>query len=76
MSNNLTPGTRVEIRVAADHSLHLCQWWPEGVVTGTVEKVFKNGNVAVAVERIRNLSADGLKTLHFKATELHAAGAA
>jgi hypothetical protein len=40
------------------------QWIPAGPLTGTVQKVFKNGKVAVAIDQIRNGSADGLHTLN------------
>jgi hypothetical protein len=40
------------------------QWIPVGPLTGTVQKVFKNGKVAVAIDQIRNGSADGLHTLN------------
>ena len=32
---------------------------------GTVQKVFRNGKVAVAIDQIRNRSADGCATIHF-----------
>lgn len=73
MSNahqNLTPGTQVEIVLPADHPTLTAAWWPTDTVTGTVEKVYKNGKVAVAVDRVHNQSADRLKTLHFLASEL------
>jgi hypothetical protein len=39
-------------------------------VTGTVQKIFKNGNVAVAIHQIRNFSEDGLHTMHFPISEV------
>lgn len=66
--SELQVGERVEFRIPDDHALHTTQWWPKtGPVTGTVQKVYKNGNVAVAVDQLRNLSADGLYTLHISA---------
>lgn len=40
--------------------------YPENL-TGIVQKVFKNGQVAIAVDQLRNNSEDGRRTLHFKA---------
>ena len=61
------PGAKVRINVPEDDSLRQTKWYPKGEVTGTVQKVFKNGKVAVAVDQLRNVqdSGDGLRTLHF-----------
>lgn len=65
----LEAGQKVQIVIADDSPLHGCVWWPKGEITGTVQKIFKNGKVAVAVHQIRNeaksKTADGYKTLHF-----------
>jgi hypothetical protein len=87
-TQNLTPGTKVRIIVSANSPFLACAWWPTTAerdgrfgsvwvrrateVTGTVQKVYKNGSAAVAVDQIRNASEDGLKTLSFKVTELEA----
>ena len=39
-------------------------------MTGTVQKVFKNGQVAVAADYYRNTSEDGRKTVHASAAWL------
>jgi hypothetical protein len=39
--------------------------YPE-FLTGKVEKVFKNGNVAIAVDQLHNRSEDGKRTIHFR----------
>jgi len=41
-----------------------CSWWHDGA-TGTVQRIFRNGKVAVALHDIRNQSADGRLTQHF-----------
>lgn len=38
--------------------------WPNNPTTATVERVFKNGTVAVALDHVRNFSDDGRKTVH------------
>lgn len=57
-------GDRVTVRVPATAPLAAVAWWPKGEVTGTVQKLFKNGKVAVAIDQIRNRSADGCHTMH------------
>lgn len=85
-TQNLTPGTKVRIVVSENSPFLACAWWPTTAerdgrfgsvwvrrsdeVTGTVQKVFKNGSANVAVDQIRNGSDDGLKTLSFKVVEL------
>jgi hypothetical protein len=67
-------GTRVEVRLPDDSDLYECRWWPRrGVrITGTVQKVFRNGKVAVAVDQLRNRSEDGCGTMHFLRDRLYA----
>jgi hypothetical protein len=43
---------------------HLRQY--PSMLTGTVQKVFKNGKVAVAVDQLPNRGGDGKKTIHFE----------
>jgi len=64
---NVEVGQKVEIIVPDGHVLYSTAWWPKkGVrVTGTVQKLFKNGKVAVAVDQLRNRSEDGKHTCHF-----------
>lgn len=70
-TQDLTPGTKVEIYIDTDSPLYACTWWPaEGTVTGTVKKVHKNGKVAVAVDQLHNWSDDRRRILHFQASEL------
>lgn len=40
-------------------------------LSGTVQKLFKNGNVAVAVHQLPNGSEDGCRTIHFKQDTMH-----
>ena len=65
-------GSRVEIRVSDDSGFKKCVWWPKGVITGTVQSLYKNGNASVAVHQIKNIrdGGDGLRTLNFKQCEL------
>jgi hypothetical protein len=64
-THELQIGERVRIEIPADSSLYQTKWWPKkGPVTGTVQKIFKNGTVAVAIDQIRNFSADGKHTMH------------
>lgn len=46
------------------------QWIPVGTLTGTVQKLFKNGKIAVAVDQIGNQSEDGKHTMHFSRARL------
>ena len=65
----LTPGTRV--RITPNDDLLDTAWWPKsGDVTGTVERVFKNGKVAVAVDQLGNRSDDHKRTIHFGPADL------
>lgn len=69
--NSLAVGDTVRIAIPADHDLMTTQWWPKtGATTGTVQKLFKNGQIAVAVHQLRNRSADGFRTLQFSAESL------
>jgi ABC-type cobalt transport system substrate-binding protein len=67
----MEPGTRVTITLPAKSPFLKCIWFPKsGEVTGTVQKCFKNGLVAVAVDQIGNASTDGRRTLHFSRDHL------
>jgi hypothetical protein len=61
----LTIGQTVTITAPEGAALYTTTWWPKmgTKVTGTVQKVFKNGNVAVAVDQLPNRSADMRKTM-------------
>lgn len=60
-------GFKVIITVPEGHSLRRTAWWPKsGIATGTVERLFKNGKVAVAVDQVGNFSADRKWTGHFE----------
>jgi hypothetical protein len=65
--NTLAIGDKVEIVLADDAALYQTQWWPKKgtKVTGTIQKFYKNGKVAVAVHQLKNQSEDGCHTLHF-----------
>ena len=69
--NNLTVGMKVEIRLPEGHPLYTTQWWPKAgkKVTGTVQKLFKNGKVAVAVDQLYNKSEDHKHTINFSTVE-------
>lgn len=73
--NSIQVGDKVRVVDADRGGFSRCQWWPEGQVTGNVQKVFKNGKVAVAVHQLRNVSdsGDGLTTLHFRLSDLEIA---
>lgn len=68
----MNSGDKVRIVLAADADLLRTAWWPKGETTGTIQKVFKNGKVAVAVHQLRNVwdGGDGLRTLHFRRENL------
>ena len=69
--NEIHTGDRVAITVPAEHPLMTTKWWPvHAEHTGTVTKVFKNGRAAVAVDQLRNRSADGCHTLHIELEHL------
>ncbi len=58
-------GQTVKIETSPD--LARCRWWPKsGDITGTVQKVYKNGKVMVAVHQLRNRSEDGCHSLNFQ----------
>jgi len=60
--------TRVKIVAPPDAYIWTTKWWPQrGDVTGTVQKTFKNGKVAVAIDQLRNRSDDGRKTMNLPA---------
>jgi hypothetical protein len=66
--NTLAVGANVKIMLPPDSPFLQTKWWPKaGEVTGTVQKVFKNGRVAVAVHQIANSSGDGCYTAHIEA---------
>ena len=64
----MNPGDKVQITDKS--AFDTCMWWPAGIVTGTVQKVFKNGFVAVAVHQLPLAGGDGLRTLHIKRHQL------
>jgi hypothetical protein len=67
----LKVGERVAIVIPEASILYNTAWWPKtGPVTGTVQKVFKNGKVAVAVDQLHNWGGDGLRTMHFQADDI------
>ncbi len=69
----MNAGDKVKIVLPADADLFKTVWWPkDGNTTGIVQKVFKNGKVAVAVDQLPNRSRDGRATMHFDANELFA----
>jgi hypothetical protein len=61
-------GQKVEIKNALPQPWFKKEY-PE-FLTGKVEKVFKNGNVAVAVDQLQNRSEDGKRTIHFPSSLL------
>jgi hypothetical protein len=68
MSNSafpLIPGEIIRIEMTADNQFNRCVWFPKGThVMATVERVFKNGKLAVALHGTRNRSDDGRITVH------------
>lgn len=65
-------GTKVSITTPPDADVLKTKWWPKGQVTGTIQKLYKNGNAAVAIDQIRNFSADGLHTMNIPTSWLEA----
>lgn len=63
-------GTKVRIEAPVDAAIRTTQWWPQGTVTGTVQKTFKNGNIAIAIDQLQNRSDDGRRTMNIPATWL------
>jgi len=70
MKTPLQVGQTVRIVIPEGHDLLTTTWWPRGENTGTVQKLFKNGKVAVAVHRLRNRSEDGFTTINFSRDHL------
>lgn len=64
-------GDRVEIRIPDDHDLYRTEWWPKkGTrVTGTVQKLFKNGKIAIAIDQLGNKSEDRKHTINWRSIE-------
>ena len=48
---------------------------PTPILTGTIEKVFKNGKFSAAIDQLKNRSADGKKSMHFSKGDLIETGA-
>ena len=52
-----------------------CRWIPQHPQTATVQKIFRNGLVAVALHEVYAAGKDGMKTIHVSpqdlATRLH-----
>lgn len=72
MSATFRPGDRVTIIPTEGSAILSAKWFPtSGRATGVVERTFKNGKVAVAVDQVRNFSDDGRWTGHFLASEVH-----
>lgn len=69
-TNEIKIGTKVEVALTPDAPLCQTAWWPTGTVTGTVQKIYKNGTVLVAIDQIRNGSQDRKKSMNFSATDL------
>ena len=57
-------GDKVSILAPEGADVYRTQWWPKGEITGTVEKTFKNGNIAVAIDQMGNRSADHCRTMN------------
>lgn len=70
MEKTLETGMAVKVQVAANSPFLSCVWWPKGEVTGKVQKLFKNGQVAVAVDQLYVAGGDNKRTLHFNRSEL------
>lgn len=64
--NEIQIGSRVLVVLPEDAPLRGTQWYPKGEVTGEVQRIFKNGTAAVAIDQIRNSSADGRHELHLR----------
>ncbi len=63
----LKAGDKVRIILKDNADLWRTDWWPKRGIetTGTVQKLYKNGKVAVAVHQLRNNSEDRCHTLRF-----------
>jgi hypothetical protein len=62
---NMKAGQKVEIvnTLPQNWFRHLSQY--PSILTGTVQKVFKNGKVAVAMDQLPMRGGDGKRTIHF-----------
>lgn len=71
-TTELEAGLKVRIVLPADSPFREVSWIADpDALTGTVQRVFKNGKVAVAVDQLRTWdSKDGLRTLHFAQEEV------
>lgn len=65
MNNQIQIGDKVRIILKPDADLFKTMWWPKGETTGTVQKIFKNGKIAVAVDQLYAAGDDNKRTLHF-----------
>jgi hypothetical protein len=70
----MTDSNRVTIQVPAGEALLAAAWWPKGEVTGTVTKRHANGTCMVAVDQLRNRSADGRRSVILPAAWLTVEG--
>lgn len=59
-------GDKVKVTRTENSFFHRVQWWPLGDVTGTIEKVCKNGKIRVACDQFRNTSNDGRVSKYFE----------
>ncbi len=42
-----------------------CVWIPE-TSTATIQKIYKNGRIAIALHAVGNMSEDNMKTIHIR----------
>jgi hypothetical protein len=72
-TTKLEVGMKVEIRLPDDHVLYTTAWWPKKgefeKLTATVQKVFKNGKVMIAIDQFRNKSEDGKHSMRWSSVE-------
>lgn len=69
MTTTFAIGQKVQIEAPEGAALYTTAWWPKfgTKVTGTVQRIFKNGNIAVAVDQLPNRSDDMRKTMNLPA---------
>lgn len=69
----LTVGQEVEIILPDDCPLYRTAWWPKKgkfpKITATVQKVYKNGKVMIAVHQFRNRSEDRMHSMRWSTLE-------
>lgn len=68
MNIQFSPGDKVNFTVCPRWKA--CQWLKKDVEPATVQKVFKNGDVAIALHDVYAAGKDGRRTIHVKPSTL------